>query len=492
MSLMNNKNLALAAIIIVNLLVWAASVANGFVYDDNTILIGNPWIRDPGRIGEVFSSSMMAFDPSQPPANTYRPMLYLVFMAEFAVFGLDPRWFHGVNVLLHAGNAVMLFMLTRRLIDSGGQKSVLPALIAALVFSVHTINSEAVNWVSASAELLFTFCVFLAIYIHIGRVNTSGRVASAMLFFIALLFKETAAAFLALAVLCDSGSGKSVFRNWKAYAWYAGAAAVYTVMRFNAIGGLMHHKQIDFSFVDAVINIFPLVSIYFAKLLFPVSLSAMYEFRPAVSVFDPRVLSGFGIAVVFMAGLFLARKKPLVFSGLAIMVLPVLPVLYVPALSSSAVADRYLYLPSAGLAMVLSAILYRVEGKGLKIALAVSCAALIAWTVGSIARSKVWRSDLALWADAVQKAPGMPNAHYNYAWASHNAGNLNEAVSHYQEASRLSPSADAHFNLGIIYLGQSLFDEAESEFRTALVIDPGFSGARLKLMEVQRFREAGA
>lgn len=493
MNPLSGKKYVLFVIIAVNCLVWSQTLWNGFVYDDNTILLGNPWVKDPGRIGEVFSSSMMAFDQARSPANTYRPMLYVVFMAENVLFGLNSYWFHGLNLIVHIANAVMVFLLASRML-SGNEPGtrVLPALFAALAFSVHTINSEAVNWVSASAELLFTFCVLAAFYIHMRGPGGANRLAAALLFFIALLFKETAAALPVIIFLYDYSKGGALRGRWKAYALFIAAGSVYGLLRLYAIGGIMHHKQADLSELEAVINIFPLVAAYFSKLVLPVGLSAIYEFHPARSVFDPRVAAGAAVVSVFCAALFFSRRKPAIFAGLSMMAVPLLPVLYVPALSSSAMADRYLYLPSAGFAIVLAALASRLDKKAAMASMVLASALLAAWGAGSASRSQVWKSDRTLWADAVKKAPNAPNAHYNYAWASHNAGNLREAVEHYRRAASLAPSADAHYNVGVIFMGQSMIDEADAEFRAALGIDPGFNGARARLMEIKRLREAGA
>lgn len=482
---------SLSLIAAVNLLVWSWSLANGFVYDDNTILVNNPWVSDFGSLREVFTSSMMAFDPAQPPANTYRPMLYVVYMAEYALFGMKPLGFHALNVLLHTVNAVMVYWVASGLLSGGGKGRALPAFVAALAFSLHTINSEAVNWVSAQAELLFTFFVLLAFLLHMKGPEGRLRPLAALCFLAALLYKETAAAFLLIAILFDYGSG-NLARNWRAYVFYGAAVIIYAALRFNAVGGIMHHKQIEFGLYESFVNIFPLVLAYCGKLVYPGNLSAIYEFHPAMSLSDPRALSGVFIAAAFLAAFYFARRRPVFITGLAMLAVPLLPVLYVPALASSAMADRYLYLPSVGLAIILAASLSMLDGRALKASMAVFAAVIIAWAAGSAVRGQAWRSDLTLWQDAVKKAPNAPNAHYNYAWASHNAGRLNDAVEHYRLSARLLPSADAHFNIGVILMNQMMTDEAEAEFRAALSIDPAFNAARAKLIEVQRLKGAGA
>lgn len=486
---MRDKAVAIALMAVALFAVWAVALKNGFVYDDHKYILENPWIKDAVFTRDIFSSSTSGFSPLEAPSNTYRPMLFMLYMAEYLSFGLKPFYFHLVNVIAHIANAGLVFLAALFLLERQGRSALMPALFAGLAFGLHTINSEAVNWVSASTELFFAFFVLAGLNLYLRR--PSG-VSAVPFFFLALLFKETAAALPVIIFLYDLSRGRPVAERWKAYALLIAAGIAYGLMRYNAIGGVMHHKQIDFTFADAVINIFPLVTAYFSKLVFPMYLSAIYEFHPARSVFDLRSLAGIFIALAFLAALLFARKRPVFVVGLSMMAVPLLPVLYVPALSSSAMADRYLYLPSAGLAVTLAALVSMLDGKARSVSLAVFSAVLIAWAAGSATRSQVWRSDYTLWADAVAKAPNTPNAHYNFAWASHNAGRLKDAIEHYRISARLSPSADAHFNLGVILMNQAMIEEAQAEFRAALAIDPGFDAARMKLNEIQRLRGAGA
>lgn len=486
---MTRKALAATAVAVIVIAVWSFSLYNGFVYDDHKYLVGNPWVKDAAFIGDIFSSSTAAFDPADVASNTYRPMLYMLYMGEYLSFGLTPFYFHLVNILAHAANAVFVFFVASSLFEKDGRASIFPALFAGLAFGLHTINAEAVNWVSASTELFFTLFVLAGLNLYLRR--PSG-LFSAPFFLMALLFKETAAALPVIIFLYDYARGRAFRDRWKAYCLFIAAGVVYALMRFHAIGGVMHHKQADLSALEAFINIFPLVAAYVSKLALPVSLSAIYEFHPARSAFDPRVIIGAAVVLAFCGALFFSRRRPAVFVGLSMMAVPLLPVLYVPALSSSAMADRYLYLPSAGLAIVMASLASKLDKKAAKASVVVAAALLAAWAAGSASRSQVWKSDHALWADAVEKAPNSPNAHYNYAWANHNSGRMMEAVEHYRRAASLAPSADAHYNLGIIFMGQSMIDEAQAEFTAALEIDPGFDGARARLREVQQLRGAGA
>lgn len=486
---MRRDALAIAALAALLLAAWSPVLSNGFVYDDHKYILENPWIKDASFTPDIFSSSTSGFSPLAEPANTYRPMLYMLYMAEYLSFGLRPFYFHLVSLAAHIINAALVFLAALFLLERRGRAALVPALLAALVFGLHTINSEAVSWVSGSTELFFTLFVLAGMNLY---MRSRSGLPVAPFFLAALLFKETAAALPVIMVLYDLSSAKTVRERWRGWAALAAVAVVYWLMRHNAVGGLMHHRQIELTFFETVINIFPLVAAYAGKIVYPVNLSAIYEFHPARSMLDWRVAAGALVVGAFFAAMFFARRRPAVMTGLAMMALPVLPVLYVPALSSSAMADRYLYLPTAGLAIIIAALVSGLDGRAKKGAIAAVSALLVAWTAGSVARAQVWKSDYALWADAVVKAPNAPNAHYNFAWASHAAGRVNDAVEHYRIAARLSPSADAHFNMGLIFMGQSMLAEAEAEFVAALAVDPGFDSARARLMEIRRLREAGA
>ena len=471
--------------------VYAQTLQNGFVYDDNHIILANEWIRDLARIPDILTSSTLFADPARSASNTYRPLLFLVFMAEQFVFGLESPWgFHLVNVSLLALNGLLLYGITSMLFAKDEEEHAsgygfLPPLLASLVFTLHTINSEVANWASAQAELLFTALFLSAFWIYTkGPQEAVGRATvSALVYFLALLVKETAIILPALLFAFDLiHDGRRIFKRAFNYAIFFGAAVLYMAIRTYAVGALVHEKKIAFSAFEAFINIFPLITHYLSKLVYPSGLSIIYEFYPARSFGDPRVIAGMIIVTAFVLALIFVRHRPI---RLAIVwtALPLLPVLYIPALSTSATADRYLYLPTAGFAIIIASVALRALKRPGAIRLvavsACSLALVSSYAVASFKRSVVWREDYTLWADALEKSPRSAHVHYNFAWSSLAKGDARSAIEHYRESIRLSPegAADAHYNLGLIYTDQYIFDEAVSEFLAALELKPDFAMA---------------
>lgn len=528
-------------VFIIPFIVYSGTLFNGFVYDDNVQIVGNRWITDVKYIKDFFFSSSMAFREGGPGANTFRPFVYLVFMAEYHVFGYSAWGYHLVNMVLHSLNSVMVFLVAGSLFRPGGSTGgmedgaeehksfVLFPVCAGLVFGLHPINSEVASWVSAVPELAYTLFVLLALYLYTeahggGRPTDRLRYALSLFFFsLALLSKEPAMALIIIIPLYEfSIKGAGFLRRWRVYAPYVAVAAVYITLRTRAVGGFIHEKKIALDLFWTVINALPLFKGYLVKLILPVNLNAFYSFYPVNTLADPRALIGLGTLVVFIvAAVALRRIRPLFFS-LIWVVLPLLPVLYIPGLSATPFAERYLYLPSVGFAMMLAYLFARASGlnlvltdvdrrrtgtgmaggDGFKVSPGTGASGVVTWmprrilvialsallllyAAGSFKRSFVWKNDFTLWSDAVKKSPYSTNVHYNLAWAAQKGGDQLLAIKHYKEAIRLEPSyADAHYNLAVIYSSQFMLDDAIAELIEALKVDPTYGDARKLLAEL--------
>lgn len=513
------RRVSIAIVFAVSFIAYASTLANGFVYDDNLQVLGNPWIRDTSFVYQILTTSTTSY--LNKAANTYRPLMHLVFMADYRFFGLEAWGYHLVSILLHSANSVLVFLIAGELFNSvraprtpapsasrvvifpgSRQHSNIPSLLAALFFAANPVNSEAVSWVSAVPELTFTLFLFFSLFLYIKFTTSEdeGRrgylLLSVLSFFASLLGKETAMSLPLLIIAYDfSAEGFGVLRRWKRYAPFAAAVFIYFVLRTYAVGGVIHHKQIDLSAVDALLNAFPLLLKYLWKLILPVNLNALYQFSAVTSVTDPGFIGGAAAASFLFAAAFLLRRARAVFLGIILFIVPLLPVLYVPALSSAAFADRYLYLPSAGFSFILGYLAFcalkrscepdrpqqpsNLPGKAM---IAASVILILAYTAGAIKRSMVWKDDVTLWSDTVKKSPLNANVRYNLAWALHKKGDLKGAAENYKEVISIDTNAyDAHFNLGVIYMDNFMIDEAYLEFSEALRLKPDYAEAKEKL-----------
>ena len=131
---------------LLSLLLFAGTLANGFVLDDTLLVRDNPRLEDPARIAELLTSDY--WSPHRI-SGLYRPLVTLSYAVNTWIFGVAPASFHGVNVLLHALNAVILMGLVARLTRDSAI-----SIGASLLFVTHAVHSEAVANVAGRAELL--------------------------------------------------------------------------------------------------------------------------------------------------------------------------------------------------------------------------------------------------------------------------------------------------------------------------------------------------
>ncbi|MFQ5442300.1 MAG: tetratricopeptide repeat protein, partial [Thermodesulfobacteriota bacterium] len=268
-------------------------------------------------------------------------------------------------------------------------------------------------------------------------------------------------------------------------------ASLYMLLRTYALGGVMQGKEIDLTMYDALINVFPLIARYVGKLFVPVGLSAVYSYDMAHSITEPGVIVGFLAALAVFVILFLVRMKKTVFFFLCWIFVPLLPVLYIPAVSVGGFADRYLYLSTAGFAVILGVVVLRIismpvkggvrDGerrgeKSRKVSISVAAAALgllAVYSAASVGRSRVWRNDYNLWSDAVIKSPGSANAHYNLGWALHREARYDRAEAEYKKALDITPDKEkAHYNLALIYNEKGDYVNAVKHFKESIRLKP--------------------
>ena len=162
----DKRNIYLYSSIIVVLifLTYSNALQNGFVYDDNFQILGNKWLKSFKYIPEIFTSKVWAFK-NDHASNYYRPMMHLLYMLEYYIFGLKAWGFHLTNILLHACVSILVFLTSIKLIselkpDIPVNKAGFFSFIGASLFATHPIHTEAVTWVASLPELSFTFFTF--------------------------------------------------------------------------------------------------------------------------------------------------------------------------------------------------------------------------------------------------------------------------------------------------------------------------------------------
>jgi tetratricopeptide (TPR) repeat protein len=495
--LLTSKHTAIAVILLVSFGVYINALFNGFVFDDLSLVLGNPWIKDIRSIPDIFSSSLWSFHTSVPQ-NYFRPMFHIFYMLDYHIFGFRPWGFHLTKILFHMGSSLLVFFMASTIINRYGggaaatetSKQYIP-FVAALLFATHPIHTEAVLGIT---EVSLAFFYFLSFYLYV-RADVTGRgvsVSSLAFFFLAALSKETALTLPVLLFAYDFSFKRiDKFKHLiKRYLPYLAVSGIYFILRIYALGGFAPTKvHADLSTYQYFINVFPLFAGYLEKLVLPVNLNAAYVFHPISSVLEWRGTISLVVTTGFIITLYLLRNRNrVVFFSLLWVVIPLLPAFYIPALGEHIFAERYLYLPSVGFVIIVSvglcgiASLDALRGMAVPIMLSIVFVITALYSVGTIKRNPVWKNELTLWSDTVKKSPDSYISHNNLGFAYYNLGRTDEAIEELILALRLKPFyAGAHNNLGNALAIQNRIDEAIEEYKLALRLEPDNAGAHNNL-----------
>jgi tetratricopeptide (TPR) repeat protein len=493
----------LAAIFFVSFAVYFYTLYNGFVWDDMTQVLENKWIRDVSYLPNMFSENVWSFQSEH--SNYYRPLMHVIYMFTYFVSGLKPWGFHLVNVLLHAGNSLLVFLAMSKLlgrsasslpppfVEKGMEGSLPVPFAAALLFAVHPIHTEAVSWVAGLPDLSFTFFYLLSFSLYISsaaekQIHKWRYVLSILSFSFAVLCKEPALTLPAVLLIYDYAFKKdNVFSfHFRRYAPYFAVGAVYLILRFHVLSGFAPEKRHQYlSTYQYIINVLPLFSQYLEKLVFPFNLNAFYVFHPVSSLFDAKCI----VALVIMAGfvffVFMSWKKNrLVFFSLLLIIVPLLPALYIPALGENTFAERYLYLPSFGFVLFISILISRLTVVSKKAVTAYFFFAVIAvlYSTGTLTRNSAWKDNYSLFSDTVKKSPDSALIRSDLGKCLREQGRLDEAIQQYQIAIELDPElAEAHDNLGVAYYSKGWVERAIEQHLLALKLYPGYVNAYYNL-----------
>jgi tetratricopeptide (TPR) repeat protein len=486
----------LITITVISVLIYYRALTAGFILDDYSQVLKNHVIRDLGRIPEVFLRSAWVFEGAPPTSNYYRPMLNLIYMFTYYFFGYQAWGYHLVNVLFHAGNAALVFLimtkLTGRQADNlagqqmGNPVSALfsPPFIAALLFASHPVNTEAVTWVAGVSDVTLAFFYLLSFYLYIISRGIYSRyyVLSIIAFLLAILCKEPGLTLPGILILYDYAFGKK--KVWsrdslKNYAVYIFAVCGYFALRLNALGGLSPFKSVaKLSNVQYGINVFPIFAQYLYKLILPINLNFWHTYRPITSLVSREGILSLLAAAIFICCLIVSLKKNRVmFISLMLIATTLAPALYLKGIVGKLFSERYLYLPSVGFAIFLSALLVRRKpGRStVKTGLAIAFTGLIViYSFGTISRNAAWKDEYSLFADTVKKSPNSVVPRLELGNALLLKGRLDEAIEQFNAALTMEPNLYViHHHLGLALAGKNRLYEAIEQYQVAINLNPG-------------------
>lgn len=488
------RRLQLALVCTCAALAFANTLANGFVWDDALLVQSNPWLDGPQHLGDIFGTHFWGFaSRADLSRNYYRPLVHVTLMLCRAAFGLKPWGYHLVMLLGHVAVSGLVYrvalLFTGERSSEGRPGGHLAALAAGLLFAVHPIHTEAVAWVASINDVALAVGLLLALYLMgTSAPGLTLRCALAGLAFLAaLLFKEPAVLLPGMVAVWDVARGGRAWslRQWVGrYAPLGVALAVYAGLRLHALAGVartVHHSSLGT--VGYVVNALPLLAQHLGALVLPLELNSFHVFEPAASPWAPEVLSGLAaLAGLVIVAAVLWRRSPPALVALTWCLLPLLPVLYIPALGSNTFAERYLYLPSVGFVLLVGMGLEALGRR--RVVLGALAVGVLVGGVATARRNTVWHDNLSLWLDVQAKSPEAPQIHEGLGLALLDKGRVAEAIAHLEHAPL--DSAPAQRNLGVAYAREGRLADAERLLGQAVRLEPDNAGAWSNLCLVHK------
>ncbi|MDR3423517.1 MAG: hypothetical protein P4M13_00350 [Alphaproteobacteria bacterium] len=408
---------------------YANVYANAFLYDDNILIVHNQFLRNWDYLRDLFRTSLFAGNPDA--SAYYRPLQALLYLLVFQTAGLSQVAFHLLNVVLHAANACMVYKLGRKL----DFKPVV-VFLAALLWALHPVQTEAVTYMSATADSLYAFFCLWGAIVLLPDFTPRRMLAAALLMIFGLLSKESAISFPLLAMSCfylmsdKRFDLKSYFRFWPLLV----IAGTYVFLHF----AFLPHGLAAPKVAGAVDKFGSLATLprYLGFLLLPRHLHMEYDLPVYSDIWHADSLAGIGLAV--MATIQILRERPghsLPFSwGLCWFAAALLPSFLVNAFYY----EHWLYLPSAGLFLgtAQSAALFMERHGTLKRG-SVALMLLLAFGAGLLTyrQNRIWRD---------------PVVFYTHIFAQGET------------------AARAHVNLGVVYLERGEYEKAAAQERIAI------------------------
>lgn len=471
----------LAAVLALGLLVglcYVGSLEAGFTLDSRLQLL------EDSRIRALTAENLRAIftQDYQWPATVsgvYRPLTTLSYLFNHAVLGNGerPAGYHVINLLLHWANAVLLYAAVY-----GLRRDLVLSLGAAALFASHPIATEAVTNLIGRADLLAALSVLAGLLLHVRASASRGRSRALWLAALALctaagmLCKENAIAILAVVLLYDL-----VCARRAAPASYAAIAlallavfavrhAVYANLPPPVPTQLTDNPLLGTDLWTARWTALGVIARYGGLLLWPAQLSCDYSYDqiPLAGWHDALPLLAItGVAGILLGAFRLRRSNPALAFLALFMLTALLPTSNLLVRIGSIMAERFLYLPSAGfaacVALGLFALLPRRPAAAL-LALLVAAAGL-----RTVDRNRDWHDDVSLWSSAVSASPDSFKTHHGLAYAlfgdgDPSAAELDAAIREAETAARILEAGDlpsdaapsaVWLNLGLYYQTKS-------------------------------------
>jgi tetratricopeptide (TPR) repeat protein len=470
---------------------WPVLSAKALSFDDNQYFTENVLVRNPNwESARRFLTEVL--EPSTVEGY-YQPLTMISLMLDYALVGQTDslRPFHRTSLLLHAANTALIIVLLYQLFGR-----VWAAAGIGLLFGVHPLTVEPIPWVGERKTLLAAFFTLWSIILYLRFVLKGSSKAyhgSIVMYILALMSKPTSTPLPALMLLMDYWPLRRL--KWRSlleklpFFVIGGISAVITYISQSRTCAVVTPETYGLIRVPLVIchNII----FYLYKMIWPVNLTSHYAFPKPLGLSTPMVLVGvIGTCILIPLLVVSLRWTRAALTGWLIFFVMLFPTIQILQFSDVIASDKFVYLPSIGILMVLAAFLGWICDVGNIHQHKARCAAVVI-IVLMLASAECfatrrylvsWRDTTGLLSHMIKVTPKAVSLWNSMGVALGKKKEAEKAIECFNEALKIEPNNfDAHVNMGMALSIQDRYDEAVSHYSKAICLRPNKAEAYCNL-----------
>ncbi|MCC6544409.1 MAG: tetratricopeptide repeat protein [Nitrospirae bacterium] len=502
--------IVLVLFVLLGTAVYWNSLGNSFHYDDQMSIELNENIRSLINIPEFFADPKTQ-SGSPYEAGHYRPLVVMSFAVNYAIGALNPSGYHYFNLILHIGSAFLLFLIVNTIMGGSELAEVkllwkgvsplidsrrfLAAVSAGFIFLLHPFNSEAINYVTARSSVLSGFFYLLAFYCWVKyrsqKLEVSNKLiyvfylCSLLAFVAGMLSKEVAVTLPVMLWLYDlygfqqaprkQASAFAYIVDWRNYLPYLPFVLIvvvpYLLIRLLSYGVVL--DPFKRKIFPQLMTELPVLIQHWKMFLIPTGLTPIHDVRIYSTFWSfPVAISAIVLICYVVIAIYLLYSSyswRVVSFFMFWFFIVLLPTTIIPL--NTIFQENRGYLAAVSFAVLAGVAIAKVSRNSLEKAGIAFLVILVAlYSVAIVKRNSVWKDDLTLWTDTVQKAPESPLAYTALGVAYKGHGLYNDAVAAFQKALALGGQNNfiVHDSMAKIHMINKRWDMAAVEFEKAL------------------------
>lgn len=456
---------SVVGILILTTLLFVPSLHNGFVNWDDQLYVNKNFL-----ISDLFGNFYSIL--TEPVAANYHPLTVFSLALDYSIAGLNPFQYHLTNLILHLITVIVVCQICYRLSD----RKWLIAAVAGLLFAIHPMHVEAVAWVSARKELLFSLFYLLAILFYLFYTSSLKKkwlIACGIAFLLSALSKPSAVSLPIALLLVD-------YLQKRPWAWRLVLEKLPFFLISLLFGFLAIHAQSTagavgewstITFWQRILMVSHSICLYLIKAIAPFNMSIFYPYPNFSDGVSWTYYFAFAAIILLFAGLLYFRKNRLLVFSILFFLLNLILVLQLISIGGAKMAERYTYLAYFSIFYLLGWAIWQLFKLGqiyMLLAYGILAITIVCYSVLTYQRIGVWKNGETLWTSAIANDP---SAH-NYGARSDyykNNGAFAKALEDCNQAVRLRPDKYYNFNdRGTTYFKMGQYELAIADFQQAL------------------------